>query len=80
MPPKRRQVPETPPDDLSDLSDAEVAAVERTLRALDIAIRMGDRARRGEIDAPAEHFDEMVEVLLGDLALARRESHGDAPH
>ena len=54
--------------------------VDRTVRAIDGAIRMRDRVRRGEFNVPAQHFDEMIETLQGDLDLACRASEGDLPH
>ena len=80
MPRKSRQAPEPPPSDLSRLSDSEVAALDHTLQAIDIAIRVRDRVRRGEFNVPAQHFDEMIETLQGDLDLARRAPEGDGPH
>ena len=80
MPRKPRQTPEPPPSDLSRLSDGEVAVVDRTLRAIDGAIRMRDRVRRGEFNVPAQHFDEMIETLQGDLDLACRTPEGEGPH
>lgn len=66
--------------DAERLTDAEAELIARLLRGIEATLDLRERVRRGEIDAPVAHFDEVLETLRRDLELALRAGHGARPH
>lgn len=66
--------------DVERLTDAEAELITRLLRGIEAALDLRERVRRGEVEAPVTHFDEVIETLRRDLELALRAGHGARPH